>query len=131
MKALLKTDYEFEKVSQILENNYPEIFKSIQSDDYSIQYDEFDAFCEIIDENKVVGFYTLQQMDEYNTTINELYILKNHRGKNLTVEILLNLFIMPNTIFYIRNPNQNMIKVLLKNDLAIRIEKNLIYSYFP
>ena len=25
MKALLKTDYEFEKVSQILENNYPEI----------------------------------------------------------------------------------------------------------
>ena len=76
-----------------------------------------------------MGFYTFQQMDEYNTIINELYILKNHHEKNLTFEILLNLFIMPNTIFYIRNPNQNMIKVLLKNDLAIRIEKNLIYIY--
>lgn len=130
MKAILKDDCEFEKTSQLLENNYPELYNAIQNDDYTIQYEEFDAFCEITDENEVVGFYTFQQIDKYTTSINEIYILKDYRGKNRCSEILLDMFLIPNSEFYIRNPNQNIIKVLLKNGFAMRIDDNLVYSFF-
>ena len=130
MKAIAKSDCGFEKTSQILENNYPEIHKALQSDEYSIQYEELDVFCEITHENEVVGFYTFEQVEPHTSIINEIYILKNHRGNNLCIETLIDTFSIPNMSFLIRNPNYNLIKVLLKNDFAIRCDDEIIYSFF-
>lgn len=131
MKTILKDESEFETTTQILENNYPEMLKAIKDDDYQLQYEDYDIFNEITDEKEVIGFYTIKQIDLYNTVLNELYILKSHRGNNISVNIFLDFFALPNTIFCIRNPNQNMIKVLIKNNLAKKLSNNIIHSYFP
>lgn len=129
MKTLLKSECEFKTVSEILENLYPQISKEVKKD-YIIQYEDYDAFIEIENNGEIAGFYTLKQTDGVGI-LNEFYILKNHRGNNLTFNHLLDFISVPNTPIVIRNPNQNMIRVLLKNDLAIKIGNDLIFSAFP
>lgn len=127
MKTILNSECEFKTATEILENHYPEILKDLNNDDYVIQYEDYDAFCEIEHDHKIVGFYTLEQHEEVSI-LNEIYIMSDFRGKNIAFDHILNFFSIPNTAFLIRNPNQNMIQTLLKHDLAIDIGENIIFS---
>ena len=126
MKTILKSESEFKTTSEILENSYPEISKELKKD-YIIQYEDYDAFCEITHQGEVVGFYTFTQ-DDAIAVINEFYILKSHRGQNIAFKCLSDLFAIPNTVFFLNNPNTSMIQVLLKNDLAYKISDDIICS---
>ena len=130
MKIILKSECDFETATEILENHYPEILKDLNNDEYVIQYEDYDSFCEIEYGNKIVGFYTLNQHEDISI-LNEIYIMSDFRGKNIAFDHILNFFSIPNTIFLIRNPNQNMIQTLLKHDLAMDIGKNIIFSALP
>ena len=130
MKTILKSDCQFKTTSEILENDYPQILKEIQNEDYIIQYENYDAFCEIEYGNEVVGFYTLEQLEDA-TLLNEFYIIGDFRGKNITFDMILDFIAIPNTDFLIKNPNQSMIQTLLKHDLAMDIGNNIIFSAIP
>ena len=100
MKTILKSDSLFKTTPEILENNYPQILNEIQNEDYIIQYDNYDAFCEIEYGNEVVGFYTLEQLEDA-TLLNEFYIIGDFRGKNITFDMILDFIAIPNTDFYL------------------------------
>ena len=127
MKTILKSDCEFETATEILKNHYMELLKDLNNDGYIIQYEDYDAFCEIEYDNKIVGFYTLEQHEDVSI-LNEIYIMSDFRGRNIAFNHILNFFSIPNTIFLIRNPNHNMIQTLLKHDLAMDIGNNIIFS---
>lgn len=127
MRTILKSECEFETATEILENNYQEILKDLNNDEYAIQYEYYDAFCEIEHDNKIVGFYTLEQHENISV-LNEFYIMSDFRGKNIAFDHILNFISVPNTFFLIRNPNQNMIQTLLKHDLAMDVGENIIFS---
>lgn len=127
MKTILKSDCEFETATEILKNHYLELLKDLNNDGYIIQYEDYDAFCEIEYDNKIVGFYTLEQHEDVSI-LNEIYIMSDFRGRNIAFNHILNFFSIPNTIFLIRNPNHNMIQTLLKHDLAMDIGNNIIFS---
>lgn len=116
---------------KFLKEKYPHILKSIQKEDYLLEFVEFSRFQEIYWEDEVVGFITFNQFHIIPTdiAINECYIIPDFRGNNLLFNELFNLITTPNLTFYPRNPNKAFIKVLLKNDLAFKFSNNLIISY--
>ena len=118
------------KLSKVLENNYGEILKSMQKEDYILEYDSFCEFREILFDGKSVGFLTLDTFipTEKSLCLNECYILPEFRGKNLLISIIREFLKDDSFSFYIRRPNYSFIKFLLKHDLAFEVSNNLVSS---
>ena len=127
MTAIVNSQSEFKSVTEILENIYPEILQDMKDDDYIIQYENYESFFEIEYEGDIAGFYTMEESEERNV-LNEIYVLRKFRGRNIASRKIMDLLVMPNINLFIRNPNQNMIQTLLSHDLAISLPNNLIFS---
>ena len=114
-----------------LNQEYPEIYKSINDEGYIIEYPTFQSLKEIHFEDKVVGFITFNTFHIIPTdlVINECYIIPEYRGNNLLYNELFRFITTPNANFYLRNPNKALIKVLLKTGMAGKISDNLVVSY--
>ena len=127
MTAIVNSQSEFKSVTEILENIYPEILQDMKDDDYTIQYEDYESFFEIEYEGDIAGFYTLERFDGIEI-LNEIYILRKFRGRNITFDKIMEFFAASDMDFWIRNPNQSMIQTLLKHNLAFNIGNNIIYS---
>ena len=113
-----------------LNDNYPEILKSINKENYILDYVDFDLFFEIEYENNVVGFITLENDDLNNRLIiNESYIVPEYRGNNLFFKNYLDILNNCEKQVVIRKPNKNLINVLLNNDFAFKMPDDIIISY--
>ena len=114
-----------------LNQEYPEIYKSINDEGYIIEYPTFQSLKEIHFEDKVVGFITFNTFHIIPTdlVINECYIIPEYRGNNLLYNELFSFITTPNANFHLRNPNKALIKVLLKTGMAGKISDNLVVSY--
>ena len=118
-------------LSKILEKNYEEIYKSIEKENYIIEYNSFYEFREILFEDKTVGFLTLDTFmpTNVNLCLNEVYILPQYRGNDLLIGIIHELLQDKNITVYIRKPNYAFIKFLIKNELAFEISPNIAVSH--
>ena len=142
----MKIDNIYKKVSEInrlygdelynydlleyLEEFYPEIKSAMDEEDYNVEYPIYTFFSEVIYEDKVVGFYTIEKrILDHREVINEFYILPKYRGKNIFGETMMLLCTLPDTQYVLRNPTRIIMESLLKNELAIKISENLVYSY--
>ena len=129
MKTIIENPTGFKTVTEILKNNYPELLKAVEKDGYIIQYENFDAFCEITFDDEAIGFYTFEQVDTYSTVINEMFITKEYRGHEIPLEVFLGMFQIPNTVLYLRNPSKKMIDTLIKCGLAFPLTDRIVYCF--
>lgn len=68
--------------------SYDEILKSINKEKYILDYNKFDLFYEIKQDDKTIGFITLENSDsDKNLIINECYIKPEERGKTYFLKI--------------------------------------------
>lgn len=127
-----------EDITSLLKSKYPYILDSINEEGYKIEYDNYKYFRELVYDNKVVGFASFSSLDEtvigtiyaYNLiTLNECYILPEFRGNGITYNLIIKLLKDPNYEFYIRKPNRKFINLLIRNNLAVKLSKNVVYSY--
>ena len=132
MKSIRKDEIEYSTVTEIIENRYHELFKAVEDDDYSIEREDFDEFHEITDDGgNIIGFYTFERIGEYIISVSEIFVLKSHRGNGTAMSVILEYHSHPNRVISIRNPNERIIKTLIKNGFAFKMADNLIYSFFP
>lgn len=117
-------------LEKYLDSLHPELIKSINKEKYMIDYDKFDLFHEILYDGDVVGFITLVN-DDLNTRmiINECYILPEWRGNNLFFKNYLDIIGSSEKRVFIRKPNKNIINVLLNNNMAFKMENDIVISY--
>lgn len=131
-KLITNKESKSNSTTKILKESYNYIFKSMQNENYKIEYDTFEIIQEIIDDDKVVGIISFINLDsfEHVLCINEVYILPEHRKKGLFYHTLLNLLSQPNISVTIRNPNKTLIDLLVKYEFAEKLDNNLVISYF-
>ena len=112
-----------------LKENYPYLYEEVLDDEYSTSDDTFTLFNEIIFEEKVVGFFTVNAIED-SAIISNVYITPQYRRKGL--------FILEFTRFYMYfghlkivflNPNSILMESLVKYNLALDLD-DVISSYF-
>lgn len=122
-------DSDADNVIELLEKEYPFIYEVYSNDEYNMENTIFEYFQEIVSDNKVVGFYTYTTAIEFqdHICIEEFYVLPEYRGNNIMADTLIDL-IISNKQFILKKPTQNVIKILIKNNLAWYFSKNLVRS---
>lgn len=124
-------NYDGNDLSRILENNYSQIFDEMNNESYIVEYESFVEFRELIWEENVVGFLTLDTFlpSDFLLCLNECYILPEYRGKGILIDIIKELLEDESLRFYIRKPNYNFIKFLLKHNLAFEVAPDIVSSH--
>lgn len=124
-------DFKDSTLTSVIQNDYPEIYKEMINEDYILEYDSFVEFRELIYNDNIVGFLTLDKFmpSEFLACLNECYILPEYRGKGILIKIIKELLEDENLRFYIRRPNYSFIKFLLKHGLALEVEPDIIFSH--
>ena len=124
-------DYDKENLTEILANDYGDIFSEMKKEDYILEYEAFVEFRELTYDDETVGFLTLDTFlpDPECLCLSECYILPEYRGKGILIEIIKELLRDENISFYIRRPNYSFIKFLLKHGLAIEVAPDIVASH--
>ncbi|WP_458454095.1 GNAT family N-acetyltransferase [Methanobrevibacter sp.] len=124
-------DFNENVLENILKNNYSDIYDEMIKEDYILEYNSFVEFRELLYKNKIVGFLTLDTFlhSDFLLCLNECYILPEYRGKGIMVNIINELLEDETQRFYIRKPNFNFIKFLLKYGYAFEVAPDIISSY--
>ena len=117
-------------LDKFLKNNYDELWISIQNEGYNIDFNNFDEFYEIIDDDKVVGFIVIEKLDLINVkSIVDSYILPDWRGKGLLCENLIKLLKSTHYKILSKKPTRSFIQALLKAGLAYKLSDNFIFTW--
>lgn len=117
-------------LTELLQKDYSYIYESIQNEKYIIQYEDFTTFHEITNQNKVIGYYTTEKNSEKNVyAIEEIYILPEFRGNGIFKELLTFYMNIANLHVALKNPNKKLIDSLINNELAFKIDSNIIISF--
>ncbi len=121
-----------EPLEVLLKNKYPEISKAIKNEGYNLEFQEYDIFTEIPFENQVVGFITFKRISfsPNHFWLMDAYIIPEYRGNNLFFSVFFQMLTYDSFEFYPRKPTKAFINVLLKNDYALKLDSNLVLSYF-
>lgn len=117
----------------ILEENYPDIMKSMQNENYEIECPKHLIFKELVFEDRIVGFATFELLQFYSNelALNECYVLPEYRGRSLLAKELIELIETPNISLFIRRPSKSIVKILLDNNLAVLSENDVVISFIP
>ena len=111
---------------EILEK-YPYIVESMDGENYTLQNDFCYVFYEILSEDKVVGFTTLDFIDSGVIVLSDCYILPEFRDKSLFYDELSKLLnIAPE--FGILQPTRKMVELLIDYSFAKEVGNNLVVS---
>ena len=131
LESIIKNDYNT-TLTELLREEYPYLHEQMQKDNYIIEYNYFDEFIEIKQDNKTVGFYTtviiLAEDNDLFTILEELYILPEYWDDELVISHIMQLQLRLNGDFHIRNPHHKLIETLINRGLAVELDENIIYS---
>lgn len=120
---------DFINLEDFLKNNYEELWKSIVSEDYNIDFQEFDEFYEITGEDKVIGFIVVEKSDLLNVkNIVDSYILPDFRGNGFLCEYLIEIFEGTHYKILSKKPTRSFIQALLKAGLAYKFGESHVIS---
>ena len=121
----------------ILQQEYPEIYNHFTQ--YRgldiVDSNEYSFFKEVLYNDIVVGFaiYQRKSPKEHQNfpnliTLDLIYILPEYRGKGLIYsEIKDTMSLHPNWVFSIDLPNYHIVKSLIDNGYAIKLNENIVY----
>lgn len=125
----------------ILQQEYPEIYKHFEQ--YQgldiIDSNEYGFLKEVLYKNTVVGFAIYQRRQAKFVesipnliTLDLMYILPEYRGKQIMYDEIRDvLSLHPNWVFSIDLPNYHIIKSLLKNGYATKLNEDIVYLGIP
>ena len=125
----IKMNDESYLLNDYLKDNYSYIYESMESEGYSIRFDYFMVFSEIIFENKVVGFATYKLYESLSLTLFEIYILPEFRGNHLFLDEILHFAMYFNSVG-IQEPTRKLVEILIHYKLAEKLNDNLVTSAF-
>ncbi len=131
IKLITSNEAHTNSTKKLLKREYPYIIQSMKNENYIIEYDDFEIIQEILYDEKVVGIISLIKLESFDNSlcINEAYIMPEYRKKGLFYQILLNLLSQPNMTLSLRNPNKNLIDLLIEYELAKKLDNNIVVSY--
>ena len=117
-------------LKQLIKDQYPQIEQAIKKEKYKIEYQNFDNFSEIINDEKCIGFFTTETKteDKINIILNECYIIPEHRGQKIIKDIIFSIKIYPDMDIIIRNPTREIIQTLEYAGLALPLKEGISYS---
>ena len=118
-------------LTETLKKYYPHILSAVENENYIIEYEQYSRFYELKYNSQIVGFITLEEhpLTDNILSVNEAYIIPKYRGHNLTFEIIKLLLLDENHEILIQRPNIAFIKILKKNNLCYKLNKDLYVSY--
>ena len=114
-----------EELNNYLNNNYEYIYDAMRNEGYTIRFNDFMLFSEIIFENKVVGFATYKIYGSMNLTLLEVYVLPEFRGNHLFFEEIMGMILSMNSVS-IQEPTRYIVEILVHYRLAEKLNDNLV-----
>ena len=118
-----------ETLDSKLKKEYDYIYSSMKDEGYSIRFNDFNLFSEILFDSKVVGFATYVSSKGNTITMNEIYILPQFRGNRLFLQELMQMQMSTGRVSF-NQPTRNLVEILIHYNLAVRIKDNLVVSAF-
>ena len=121
-------DDELINTKEILKEKYDYICKSIKDEGYTLENPECTLFKELLYDDNVVGFVTYDYTKGVGDfSLNEIYVLPEYRGNKYFISEL-EYMLMSGSTVSIYEPTHRIIEILLQNDLARKIDNNLVVS---
>ncbi|WP_458453384.1 GNAT family N-acetyltransferase [Methanobrevibacter sp.] len=115
-------------VAEILNEHYPYILDSIESEEFILKYDECNMFKELVFEGKVVGFCSYDFSREFITAaLNNIYVLPEYRGNNIFLNEIKSTMEEHNKPS-IMEPTRFVVELLIKHGLAYKINDSIVGS---
>lgn len=120
-------------ISSILKEEYPEICKSVQENDYNIsKNDECFYYFAIPDDNEnIVGFITFNIESEEILSLTNIYVIPEARGNNHFLKLLEYFSKTVEGLIAIKNPNRSLMEILSKTDACTTIANRFVLSPVP
>lgn len=120
-----------EDITILIKNKYPIIYEALMNDDYVMEDNYPSFFHEIVYDNKIIGFYTYNEVKEYQDQIciTEFYVIPEYRGNKIMINTLLDLT-LTNQNFILYKPTRRVIEIFIENGLAWHFSKNMVRSIF-
>ena len=113
------------KLKDYLKNDYGYIYDAMRNEGYTIRFNDFMLFSEIIFENKVVGFATYKIYESMNLTLLEVYVLPEFRGNHLFFFFIMGMILSMNSVS-IQEPTRYIVEILVHYRLAEKLNDNLV-----
>ena len=115
-------------VVEILQENYPEIYESIQKEGFILKYGQCNLFKELLFENNVVGFCSYDFSREFMTlALNNIYVLPQYRGNSFLLNELASTMAEQNKPS-IMEPTRLIVELLIEYGFASKITDNIVAS---
>lgn len=113
---------------KILKDKYDYICKSISDEGYTLENPACTFFKELLYDDKVVGFVTYDYTKGVGDfSLNEIYVLPEYRGNKYFISEL-EYMLMAGSTISIYEPTHRIIEILMENDLARKLDDNLVVS---
>lgn len=120
-------NFEGKFLSEILKKDYKYIYESMKANNYSIRFDNYNLFMELVDDSKVVGFAAFYIPQPSTMSLTETYVLPEYESKNLLLDSFLVLWGSGSTISVIE-PTREVIEFLIANNFAAKISDSIVTS---
>lgn len=115
-------------VIEILRENYPYIYDSIQNENFILKYRQCNLFKELVHERKVVGFCSYDFSREFITAaLNNIYVLPEFRGNGILLTELLTTMADHNKPS-IMEPTRLVVELLIKYGFATMVSDDIVAS---
>lgn len=122
-------NYGEEVLDEKLKTQYHYILDSMKVEGYSIRFNDFSFFCEIVFDTKVVGFVTYQYIIGNNLAMNEVYILPEFRGNNLFLDEIMKILMSGATLSF-NEPTRQLVEILIHGGFAAKLTDNIVATAF-
>ncbi|MBO7719938.1 MAG: GNAT family N-acetyltransferase [Methanosphaera sp.] len=123
----------FDNLNDFLKENYEEIYEAITKERYILEYTENKhvIFKELKYNDKIVGFalVDLIMLDKPKYSVCECYVIPEYRGNNILFDFIISNISKTNYDFSFRRPNNAIMNLLLKYNLAFSLDRNIIISF--
>jgi len=112
---------------ELVKNEYPYIFESMEKEDIKIENNLCDIFKEIVYDNMVVGFCCYEALNCIeDVSLNFIYVLPEFRGKRLFYKEISGMMMECNVGIF--EPTAFIVELLIKYGWARELKNNLIAS---
>ena len=120
-------NFEGRILSDTLKKDYPYIYKSMRANNYDISVDGYNLFCELVYDQKVVGFATYFITQPSAMTLTDAYVLPEFESKNLLLKSFM-ILLQSGANISILKPTRDTVEFLINNNFAVKLTDSIVTS---
>ena len=124
---LFLPNFEGKMLSDTLKKDYNYIYESMKANRYDINIESYNLLCELVCDNKVVGFAAYYMPQASAMSLTHSYVLPEFESENLLCSNFLVLMSSGANVS-ILNPTRDIVESLVENNYATKLTDSIVSS---